>query len=247
MHQLSKYLSSFLLTAALVGPAAIGASAGQQDNRQDNRQGTDARRDDRGNGDNRETRRVYDENRRDWHEWNGNEDRAYRQYLTERRREYRDFFQVDARGQRDYWNWRHGHPDDNQRGPGFGITLRFFDQNRSNWHTWDDNEDRAYRQFLAENHRSYVEFSAGGNQLQAQYWNWRSSHQDGDAGRNHVRYYDRDSRDWHDWDYNEDIAYRQFMTERRRNYHDFSQADAREQRQYWQWRHSHPDRNRNNH
>jgi hypothetical protein len=241
MHRLPKYLSSFLLTAALVGPAAIGVSARQQDSHQ----GVDSRRDTRGNGDNRETRRVYDENRRDWHEWNDNEEHSYRAYLTERHRDYRDFFQVDARGQRDYWTWRHSHPDGNQGG--VGITLRFFDQNRSNWHEWNDSEDRAYRQFLGENHTAYVEFSAGGFQLQEEYWNWRSSHPDNDQGRNHVRYYDQSSRDWHDWDYNEDTAYRQFLTERRRNYHDFSQADVREQREYWQWRHSHPDGNRYKH
>jgi hypothetical protein len=222
-------LSSFLLTAAVVGPLAIGASARHQE--------TDRNHD---NGNNRETRRVYDDNRREWHEWNDNEDRAYRSYLTEKHRDYRDFFQVDARGQRDYWTWRHNHPDGNQ-GSGVGITLRFFDSNRSNWHAWDDNEDRHYRQFLEENHRTYVEFSVGGNQLQSEYWNWRYSHPDGNEGRNHVRYYDRDSRDWHDWDSNEDIAYHRFLAEKRRSYHDFSQADAREQKEYWQWRHGHPD------
>jgi hypothetical protein len=244
MHRLPKYLGAFLLTAALIGPAAIRISSQQQDNHQ----GRDAQRDNRPNGDNRETRRVYDESRRDWHEWDNNEDRAYRQYLTERHRDYQDFFQVDVRGQRDYLTWRHSHPDQNQQGPGFGITLRFFDQGRSNWHTWDDNEDRAYRQFLMENHRDYVEFSVGGSQLQGQYWDWRARHLDGgDSGRNSVRYYDPYTRDWHNWDYNEENAYRQFLNERRVNYHDFSRADSREQKQYWQWRHRHEDGNRHDH
>jgi hypothetical protein len=242
MHRTSKYLGTFLLTAALVGPAAMGANARQQDSRQ----GTDTHRDNRGNGDNREARRVYDESRRDWHEWDDNEDRAYRQFLTERHRDYRDFFQVDVRGQRDYWTWRHSHPDRNPGGVSFGFTLRFFDRSRSNWHAWDDNEDRAYRQYLSEHNRPYVEFSTGSNQLQDDYWNWRVSHEGGNPGRYRVRYYDQVTRDWHDWNSEEENAYRQFLMERRRNYHDFSRADVREQRQYWQWRHRYEGRDRHN-
>jgi hypothetical protein len=56
-------------------------------------------------------RRYYDRRGHDYHTWNGNEDRAYRAYLDEHHRPYRDFGRV-GRGERDnYWGWRHQHPD----------------------------------------------------------------------------------------------------------------------------------------
>jgi hypothetical protein len=55
--------------------------------------------------------RVYDEPRMDYHRWNGGEERAYRAYLAERRREYREFSRLERREQEEYWAWRHSHPD----------------------------------------------------------------------------------------------------------------------------------------
>ena len=55
--------------------------------------------------------RVYDEPRRDYHRWNSREDRAYREYLREQRRQYRVFATLDRREQEAYWEWRHNHPD----------------------------------------------------------------------------------------------------------------------------------------
>jgi hypothetical protein len=55
--------------------------------------------------------RIYDEPRRDYHRWNAGEDRAYREYLREQRREYRLFTALDRREQEEYWNWRHQHSD----------------------------------------------------------------------------------------------------------------------------------------
>jgi hypothetical protein len=55
--------------------------------------------------------RVYDEPRRDYHRWDGGEERAYRAYLAERRREYVEFRRLNKREQEEYWEWRHGHPD----------------------------------------------------------------------------------------------------------------------------------------
>ena len=55
--------------------------------------------------------RYYDADRKDYHEWNENEDRAWRGYLKERRREYREFGKASKREQREYWRWRHDHPD----------------------------------------------------------------------------------------------------------------------------------------
>jgi len=36
---------------------------------------------------------------------------AYRRYLAERHREYREFRRLDRREQDEYWEWRHRHPD----------------------------------------------------------------------------------------------------------------------------------------
>ncbi len=57
-----------------------------------------------------------------------------------------------------------------------------------------------------------------------------------------VRVYDRDHKDYHNWDDNENRAWGRFLTERHRNSHEFSGANKREQAQYWNWRHAHPDR-----
>lgn len=55
------------------------------------------------------------------------------------------------------------------------------------------------------------------------------------------RYYDRDRRDWHEWNEREDHAYRRYLEERRLKYHEWARAKRAEQRAYWRWRHGHPD------
>jgi hypothetical protein len=77
-----RYISSLLLMGSLVGLTGCVARA-----------------------------RVYDEPRRDYHRWDSREDRAYREYLREQRREYRVFSTLDRRDQEAYWEWRHNHPD----------------------------------------------------------------------------------------------------------------------------------------
>ena len=43
----------------------------------------------------------------------GHEDVYYRQYWTENHgpEPFRDYNHVDAKEQKNYWNWRHSHPD----------------------------------------------------------------------------------------------------------------------------------------
>jgi len=61
--------------------------------------------------------RIYDEPRRDYHQWNRGEERSYRFYMTERHRGYVEYKRLDRRDQDDYWFWRHDHPDrDDSRG-----------------------------------------------------------------------------------------------------------------------------------
>ena len=55
--------------------------------------------------------RVYDSHHRDYHNWDDREDHAYRGYLVERHRSYRAYNEQRARDQRNYWKWRHQHPD----------------------------------------------------------------------------------------------------------------------------------------
>jgi hypothetical protein len=57
-----------------------------------------------------------------------------------------------------------------------------------------------------------------------------------------VRVYDKDHKDYHNWDDNENRAWGQYLTENHRNSHEFAKANKKEQSQYWKWRHNHPDR-----
>jgi predicted acetyltransferase len=56
------------------------------------------------------------------------------------------------------------------------------------------------------------------------------------------RYYDRDKRDYHEWNETENRAYRHWLQdERHRTYHPWAKAGKVEQRDYWRWRHDHAD------
>ena len=53
--------------------------------------------------------RVYDKSHKDYHDWNTDEDRYYRQYLNEHHRKYHEFQHMSKKQQKDYWRWRHDH------------------------------------------------------------------------------------------------------------------------------------------
>jgi len=55
--------------------------------------------------------RVYDPIHKDYHNWNGDEDRRYHTYMEERHEKYRDFSRLSKKQQREYWQWRHDHED----------------------------------------------------------------------------------------------------------------------------------------
>jgi hypothetical protein len=65
-------------------------------------------------------------------------------------------------------------------------------------------------------------------------------HRDGD----HNRFYDHEHRDYHNWNDNEDRSYRVYLVERHREYHPFVKLRVSQQRAYWNWRHHHPDHDR---
>lgn len=56
------------------------------------------------------------------------------------------------------------------------------------------------------------------------------------------RYYDSDTRQWHDWNDHEQEAYKRYLKEQKRRDRDWAKASKKEQREYWKWRHNHPDR-----
>ena len=87
-------LGGFLMAASLLAPVAIMAD------RDDHRGET----------------RYYDQNNRDYHYWNGDEDRQYRTYLVERHRAYVPFVKVRVRERREYFKYRHEH--------GFKVEVR---------------------------------------------------------------------------------------------------------------------------
>ena len=55
------------------------------------------------------------------------------------------------------------------------------------------------------------------------------------------RIYDRDHKDYHHWDDHESQAWGRFLAEKHRKDHEFAKANRKEQSEYWNWRHSHPD------
>jgi hypothetical protein len=57
-----------------------------------------------------------------------------------------------------------------------------------------------------------------------------------------IRIYDRDHRDYHNWDDHEDHAYRRYLAAQHRSYREYHRQHYSVRRHYWNWRHSHPDR-----
>jgi len=53
------------------------------------------------------TVRVYDRSHKDYHQWNADEDRTYRQYLTDNHRPYRKITKTTKTQQSAYWEFRH--------------------------------------------------------------------------------------------------------------------------------------------
>jgi len=90
MHGSNRLIASLFLAAALVVPASIVAAPSPQASVQI---------------------RIYDRDHHDYHNWDDNEDRVYRGYLTDQHITYRAYGKQNRRTQRDYWNWRHAHPD----------------------------------------------------------------------------------------------------------------------------------------
>ena len=85
-----RFLSTLFLGAALISPVALRADDDHHD---------------------KAKKRYYDRQVKDWHEWNEQEERAYRRYLQESRQRDLAWERANAAQQRAYWKWRHKHPD----------------------------------------------------------------------------------------------------------------------------------------
>lgn len=57
-----------------------------------------------------------------------------------------------------------------------------------------------------------------------------------------VKVYDRHHKDYHNWDDRETHAWGLYLSNSHRKPVEFSKASKRQQSSYWNWRHSHPDR-----
>jgi hypothetical protein len=55
---------------------------------------------------------------------------------------------------------------------------RYYDKSGKDYHTWDNNEDRAYRTYLGQQHRDYSDFNRNKRAQQQQYFNWRHQNPD---------------------------------------------------------------------
>jgi hypothetical protein len=100
-----RFLGSMLLMGTLAVPLALGAQ--DRDDRKDHDRDDQSR-----------NQRVYDRDHKDYHQWNGDEDRNYRQWYESRYhgKQYRDYNRLNKRDQNAYWKWRHqrGDRDDNR-------------------------------------------------------------------------------------------------------------------------------------
>jgi len=64
--------------------------------------------------------------------------------------------------------------------PQEGDQHRVYDKQHKDYHNWDDKENHAWGQYLAENHKSSHEYSTANKKEQSQYWNYRHAHPDKD-------------------------------------------------------------------
>lgn len=56
-----------------------------------------------------------------------------------------------------------------------------------------------------------------------------------------VRVYDRDHKDYHNWDDHENRQWGIYLNNNHRKSYEFSKANKREQANYWKWRYENPD------
>ena len=86
-----RFLSAALLGAALLTPMALAPTALLAEDHK--------------------VRTYHDKQHNEDHQWNSQEDRAYRVYAKENHHKYRDFSKLHENDRQAYWGWRHDHSD----------------------------------------------------------------------------------------------------------------------------------------
>jgi len=54
----------------------------------------------------------------------------------------------------------------------------YHDKQQNDDHSWNGQEDKAYRMYAKQNHRRYSDFAKLKEGDQQNYWNWRHEHSD---------------------------------------------------------------------
>jgi hypothetical protein len=90
---MNRCLMALFISAALAGSVSVRADEHQSDN---------------------QTKRYYDKGGHDYHQWNQHEDQVYHQYVTDNHKRDRDFAKTNGSEKKDYFKWRHDHPDQDQ-------------------------------------------------------------------------------------------------------------------------------------
>lgn len=86
---INRFLNATILSATLLAPVAVTTPALRADDHKS----------------------YHDRERNEDHEWNAHEDKAYRIWVKENHRKYRDFGKLKEEERQDYWHWRHEHSD----------------------------------------------------------------------------------------------------------------------------------------
>lgn len=63
-------------------------------------------------------------------------------------------------------------------------------------------------------------------------------HHHGEAAHQQ-RYYDKQGKDWHNWDDNQNKMYQRYVEENHRQNRDFAKLSKKQQNDYFRWQHQH--------
>jgi hypothetical protein len=87
MNQTYRFVSSLFLAAAIATPVSILAAPKAQDAAVQVR--------------------VYDDDNKDYHNWDDRENERWHEYLKENREKDHEFKEAEKKEQAAYWKWRH--------------------------------------------------------------------------------------------------------------------------------------------
>jgi hypothetical protein len=116
MNRLCRNLGVILVSGALTAPMAISLHATPRAQTEHEAKERAEKREKAAKADEKAAKaekklRVYDAKHGVYHDWDANEDRVYRRYLTEKHEDYTDYGKLTRERQTEYWEWRDAHPD----------------------------------------------------------------------------------------------------------------------------------------